>query len=338
VGVRERRPSIGWIPTTSDFAVASARLRCLLPSKYLRRAGWDSELLDRREPRRNDVVVFQKVYDDDAIALARSLRAAGTRVVFDLCDNHFYNPDDLAKLRERADRLQRMLELADVVSVSTEPLRELVPGKQTVLVDDALDEVEAPRRVPRPRLRRRLELVWYGNAGLLSPPFGLVHLPRVAPVLRELNARIPLRLTVISSSRDRYEEFVAGHGFPTRYVEWRFQTFPQQFAGHDVCILPIEANPFTVCKTANRVALSLKLGVPVIADPIPSFEPFAAAMLLDAWPSSLDTYARDVELRASHVRQGRALVAQRYAWERVARDWADVFACALDSRHAFSPT
>src|SRR5688572_7774210 len=97
-----RRPRIGWIPSSPRADVASVRLRSLIPLRYLRAAGWDCELLDPADPFGYDLVVFQKAYDEERVALAHDLRRRGIRTMFDLCDNHFYNPDDLPALAERA--------------------------------------------------------------------------------------------------------------------------------------------------------------------------------------------------------------------------------------------
>ena len=94
--------------------------------------------------------------------------------------------------------------------------------------------------------------------------------------------------------------------------------------------MPIEPNPFTLCKTANRVALSLQLGVPVVADPIPSFEEFAPFVQLGSWPESLERYATDPQLRAAHVREGRRYIAKTYTPERVVSQWSTLFEHVAD--------
>jgi hypothetical protein len=324
---------VGWIPSSADPRIASARLRCQLPVRYLREARWQAEVFDASRRDEYGVVVFQKAYDDASLSMARSLRRGGTITVFDLCDNHFHNPDGLPELAERARRLARMLDTVDAVSVSSAPLRELVADRDPPVIDDALDEFTIPRAAPPVlraahdlfRLSRRVHVVWYGNAGTDSPAFGLVHLPRIVPALNELHRSRPLDLTVISNSKERYERALADARFPSRYVEWAWKTFPRSFTQHDFCVIPIEVNPFTICKTANRVALSLRLGVPVIADPIPSFEPFAGAMLVDAWPESMRRYAFDAELRRRHVDDGRAVIDALYTPERVVAQWGGFF-------------
>jgi glycosyltransferase involved in cell wall biosynthesis len=331
--VTSRGARIGWIPSSTDPRVASTRLRCALPCRYLREAGLRAEILDRREPYNYDLVVFQKIYDEDAIQLAFSLRRRGTVTVFDLCDNHFYNPDDLPALTERAERLQRMLAAVDAVSVSTEPLRELLSDRDPTVIDDALDELQAGRTREivdrlRDRFRTRagsLRVVWYGNAGLESPPFGLVHLPKILPILEDLHRLVQLELTVISNSREKYAKALDGAGFPSRYFEWDLKSFPRLFRGHDICVIPIELNPFTAGKTGNRVALSLLLGVPVVADPIPSFEEFSDFILLDDWPQSLRSYATDPALVEEHLSAGRRYVEATYTKERVVQQWSEFF-------------
>ena len=334
--IRGNGARIGWIPSAPDPRIASARLRCRLPCRYLRETGWKTAVVDDVDRAESfDIVVFQKVYDERMIALARSLRERGTVVVFDLCDDHLYNPDGLPELEERAARLRTMLDLADAVSVSTPTLAQLVRERNPVVIDDALDEFSPPLAVQvlaavrRRRGRGPLRLAWYGNAGLESPPFGLIHLPKLVPHLERLHRRHRLRLTVFSNSRAAYERALAGAAIPHSYVEWTPRTFVRQFPRHDVCIVPIEPNPFTLAKTGNRVALSLRLGVPVIADPIPSFEEFAPFILLDAWEESLERYASDAKLRRAHARAGQRYVDSKYTKERVQTQWGRFFEMLL---------
>jgi glycosyltransferase involved in cell wall biosynthesis len=325
--------------------IASVRLRCLLPSRYLRAAGWASELLDTRDAHAYDVVVFQKIYDDEAIELARSLRYRGVRTVFDLCDNHLYIPVDRPELAERAARLRRMLECVDVVSVASEPLRELIPEYEALVVDDVLDEFEVTRTLRMRSLldrvgkARSLDLVWFGNAGEASPSFGLAHLPKIVPALNELHRSRSLRLTVMSNSPEACGSALANARFPSRYVEWRYESFPRLFAQNDICVIPIELNPFSVCKTANRIALSLRLGVPVVADRIPSFDDFADFVLFDRWPENVSQYAESRALRRMHVDAGRRYVAARYTPERAVAQWSAVLERALstDSHDTLRP-
>ena len=63
--------------------------------------------------------------------------------VFDLCDNHFYNPMQRADYHDRAERLRRMIDDVDAVTASTPELAALV-DRPCDIIDDALDAVHTP--------------------------------------------------------------------------------------------------------------------------------------------------------------------------------------------------
>ena len=286
-------PVIAWKPAAPTPELASARLRCFRPLQLLR-GGWDCAIFDPTHMHRYRVVVFQKAYSDNDLAIAAHLRPHGVRTVFDLCDNHFYNPNCRPDYRERADRLCRMIESVDAVTAATPELARVIDRPSTV-IDDALDIVKrdwwAELRRRWPRRRRSLRLVWFGNAGLDDPPFGLVDLQRIRPQLQALHNHRPIRLTVISNSREAFERRMAHAPFPVRYYDWDTSTYQRIVRRQDLCLIPISDNPFTRCKTVNRLALSLLLGVPAAADPIPELRELCSFALMGDWTKGLLGYA-----------------------------------------------
>lgn len=328
------KPLIGWKPVTTDRRVASARLRCFLPMDCLNAAGWNCELFDERRIDRYELVIFQKVYDDASFLVAEKLKRLGAKTLLDLCDNHFYIHAEKPALRERAERLQRMVDMVDFMSVSTMELKKLFPERQVTVIDDA---VEWPRETARLKSysrwkklsSRRLRIVWYGHAGEDNPPFGLIDLPKILPALENLNSRLPLTLTVISNSEEAAKRYVQGVSFPFEYREWKERSFAYVFRSQDVCVIPVTLNPFTVCKTSNRLVLSLLHHVPVVADRVPSYEEFRSFVLFDQWERSIYTYATDKELRNRHIRDGVEYIRKNYGPERVLRQWSSLFNAVL---------
>jgi hypothetical protein len=323
-------PVIAWKPFTSRRDVASARVRCLVPNQLLGETGWRSTLFEEADSR-PDVAVFQKAYEPEDLALASQLSGQGVRIVFDLCDNHFYNPEESAELAERAGRLRRMIDLADAVTVSSPLLAEPV-GKDAVFqVDDAIDPIVTARRdwrlVPRLGRLNGLRLLWFGNAGSTSPRFGIVDLAEILPDLERLHRRLPLSLTVVTNSKEAYQRLVAHRGVPTRYVRWRYSTFPTVLRQADICLLPVTINPFTVCKTSNRAVTSLLLGTPIIASGLPSYEELAPYVLFG--DTNIERYGKDCDLRAGHVQAGQNYIRTRFAPEVIVQQWIRVFEAVL---------
>ena len=331
---------IAWKPA-GDSSLPGSRLRAYLPVQHLREAGWNTEIFDERNADTYDLVIFQKIYQRDTIAFAQRLRQRGTKVVFDLCDNHFYQTDDSPKTRDRCKRLQDMIDLMDAVSVSTLEISKLIRNQHVIVIDDPIDypvtsawvnlRLKASRVFSRKR-DQRLRFVWHGTAGQANPPTGLIDIQRVLPHLEEIGRTIPVSLTVISNSRELFDRYLKDTSFPARYVDWELSTFPYYLKQNDVCLIPISVNGFTVCKTNNRLVSSLLFGLPVIADPITSYEEFAGFVLFGNWPENLQRYALDPELRYEHVRKAVEYIRLKYTPARVVSQWSALFHTVLGQR------
>lgn len=325
---------IGWKPFSPDWATASARLRCFLPCQYLQTQGWPSEIFDEARLAAYQAVVFQKAYTEEDVSLALQLKKRNSKIVFDLCDNHFY------RLRERSEHpsklqcLETMMELADVVTVSTEALSELSPRKKTVVIDDAVDDFSNDawlsrfiRRfgLPHHFLSGRARLVWFGNAGSEKPAFGLIDLAAIIPALNALNKTMGISLTVISNSKPLFKKHTREAEFPARFYQWNRETFRAVFQEHDACLLPITPNPFTVCKSNNRVLLSLLLGVPAVADRIPSYEEFSRWVPFSDWQNNLRHLLEHRKENQQRITEAASYIRENYGPTRVVRQWSQVF-------------
>ncbi len=336
------KPLIAW-KTLGDLNIASSRLRAFLPCKYLTQEGWPCEMFAHQNLHQYKLVIFQKLYNEDSIDLAKTLKSKGVKTVFDLCDNHFYyDLDNPLASHERAERIHRMVDLVDIVSVSTQEMRSLIhsqTGRDPIVIDDAVEpppgeiRLELYSTLRNFLIRRRdksFRIVWYGNAGSKNPPFGMIDLLKVLPFLEKLHRKLPVTLTVISNSMALFEEYTKGVSFPGRYYPWDRSTFPYLFRQHDVFIIPISINPITICKTNNRLVQSLLLGVPAVADRIPSYEEFSNFVLFSDWENNLYKYAVNSELRRQHVNQANVYIKSKYNKSRVVAQWSSLFASLLD--------
>src|SRR5439155_17493330 len=128
----------------------------------------------------------------------------------------------------------------------------------------------------------------------------------------------------VSNSRSAFERHLAGARFPVHYHEWVTARFVRLFRKHDLCLIPVSVNPFTVCKTVNRLALSLLLGVPAIADWIPSYEELRECAFFGNWEHNLAIHVADTALGQRQVREARAYLRAKYTRQRVVKQWSEV--------------
>ena len=320
------------MPWQMDRAIASVRIRSLEPLALLQKQNRPVELFNPDNVSNYRVVVLQKCYEPEHRALAETLRAGGTHIVFDICDNHLYNPTNDPDLEARSQNLLRMLDAADTVTVSTEELSRCLPAPARVIRDG----IPTPRPMSvadqltlslfHQRRKDWVELVWYGTPVTAPWPTGMEDVSRLSDILGDLSREFPLRLTVVSSSYRMYRKVIRPLGFNTRYVRWgSYERFCGLFPQFDACLIPITANPFTVCKTNNRLALSLYLGVPVVADRIPSYEEFDPFCFLGDWESGLRNYLESESLRREHVEAGRKHVLAHHMMEHAVAEWWQLF-------------
>ena len=135
---------IAWKPQNYERRVASARIRCLNTLKQLGKQHFPAELYREKNESDYRVVVFSKAYTHKEIVIARRLRDSGTKIVFDLCDNHFLLDED------RNARLKEMFKLADHWVVSSEALGKVVTEimgsvKPLTVIEDAVEETLSGR-------------------------------------------------------------------------------------------------------------------------------------------------------------------------------------------------
>lgn len=324
---------VAWKPRFYDVRSAGTRIRCIAPMKALAAHGYATEVFKKSRREIYDVVVYSKLYDHDNFREASALQRVGTKIVFDLYDNHFFNPYDLPDLKTARDQICQMTALADVIVTSTDALASVMRDvcnctKPIQVIGDCVETPEdlnaaSPvwqkpwvrwrtraliRQVRSDRERGIFPLVWYGIHGGQNAEYGMKDLENIKNVLEDINSRYPVTLTVISNARDKYRQIFKDWRIQTRYLEWNGYHLMDVLGVHSAAIIPISRNPFTVCKSSNRLTQALSAGLGVVADSIPSYQPFKGVCKLDDWHDGLLEYISKPDRLRTDVVNGQRLV------------------------------
>jgi hypothetical protein len=194
--------------------------------------------------------------------------------------------------------------------------------------------IELRRWLEENQTSGRTALVWFGIHGGLNADYGMLDLLKLRPILERMNRAYPLSLTVISNSRRKYVQAIKPWSIPTCYLNWHPDTVIPALRCHAIAVVPVSDNPFTRCKSNNRLALSLNAGLAVIADAIPSYEDFSEVCFLNGWESGLQRYITDSDLRRRHVQHGQKIVAREYSIEKISEKWRGFFESLIAERRA----
>ena len=294
-----------------------------------------SRLADVLRAGRYDVVVIQRdLFPFGPPLLERLLRRVNPRIVFDTDDavhlRPSFTPNTPFQRFRRFDKVAEVVRHARWVSVATEPIAAWARqhNPHVTMVPMALDLVryDAARlkhgrcaQVPAPG-DQNLVLGWTGTGG------GVRYLESIAPVLRQIAARFPAQVRVVSGAYDK----VHLPGVPLDARPWRAETALDGLAGFDVGLVPLDDTPFERAKFPFKMLQYMALGVPVVCsrvgtiiDVVQDGENGLLAVSPHEWLEQLSRLLADGALRKRLASAGYETVAGRYTIDRVGPLLAD---------------
>lgn len=270
-----------------------------------------------------EVVLLQKVRGPGAVALAQQLTAAGVRTIYVVCD--------LVDVP--------MVEATDATVVVTDYLRSLYPLRLQPRIHVVHDGIEHPAAAKDD---------WGSATGTRHCPLQAVLVTSACldrlPVLGHPPAWLTVRIVgryarglrkwretrwtwaaQPAAERLAHLRFLLDRGIEC--VPWDPQGVYREMRQADIGVIPVETAaeagagvpPAWQVKSENRLTLKMSMGLPVIATPIPSYEPviehgvngFFARSRRD-WEACL-TALRDPARRREMGLAARASVAEKYS-------------------------
>jgi hypothetical protein len=316
--------------------LASVRYRVLAPARYLRDEGHQIQFirLDERQPSdeidqrlRADVVVISKVLAGGSVAMAERAKQLGSRVLVDLCDDHFDSP-------ELGSAYQSLCGLADRVIASTNAMAELIrqrTGRTATVIDDPFEgPLGAPCFAPR---REQLRLMWFGH------PVNFDTVAAMMPGLVRLSRTQALLLHVVSAAGAGNIEVCLDQvnerhrpALCTKFTPWSPETTWRALSECDLVVVPSLPDAKKRVKSPNRVVEPLRAGRFVVAYPLPSYQELRDFLWLgEELDAGIDWAIRNPTKVLQRIVDGQACISRRFAPTSVALRWAAVLEQLVES-------
>lgn len=181
-------------------------------------------------------------------------------------------------------------------------------------------------------------VVWFGRHGSFHSEFGMGLLKPVIEELERAHRDRPVELVVISNNRVRFDALTHGANIFTRYEAWSNERVFFELSRADLFVMPSAADPFSLCKSANRAVLALANKVPVVATYLESLEPLREVMILDDWRGGIETYLFRPQIARSHVERAQPILAEHFSIEAIGREWSGALGCDRAARPQARPT
>lgn len=336
-------------------------VRCLFP---LQENGWNGDRtmmgLDRISPEQKskamvnaDVIVFHRPEREEHIVMARKLKEAGKKIVFDNDDtykdhNGFKFNDFMTeeKVKKGLDTLNTNIDTfmkeADLVTCTTEFLKKEYEqiNPNVVVLPNTVD----PFYYPEPK-RNDTDIVRIGITGSVGVTADVEVLK---PIIEHYQNDPRVRLVLLSLPPEGENEiykklYVDEYAFWNKVnIEWHSFVKSDVYYEYlndlklDMVIIPRSDSYFNRCKSNLKFLESSMLEIPIIGQSFSTGDspyevnPEDAKHLLlatdtQSWIEQIEKLINDKELRLKMGKKAKEYVENKYSIENNAQKWVDAY-------------
>jgi len=288
-----------------NINAASSRLICYENARHLKKRGWQVSV-GKGDPRKFNVVVFQKRFSDRDLAIANKCR----KVVFQMSEAYH--------LKGRGAAILKFTKRANGIAVSTKGIQHWFKhnGKKSVIIPTGLDIAALPKAKKK---RSPTTICWIGS--MLNERY----LSNVVKPLNDLWAKkLNFELRVIGGRRPHLP-FKGRRGF----IQWKLGQAERQVSECHIGIAPLNCKPFEFAKPASKPCLYMAQGLAVVATDTPPYRDLIQhginGFLVNKndpkeWTRYLEILLTDKEKRDSFVSRGK-VDCKKYDAPAIAKQW-----------------
>ncbi len=317
--------------------VASVRLRCLMPLKFMGNLVEDCNVslfslrneihFSQGELESCDVAIIGKAIGQ-VEGVVEQLKNHGATVVLDICDDPY-------EMKHLKATYKKLLPLADILCTASEYLA----GKLSQEYRDKVCVIEDPVEVEATVVDlpscpdHVLSLSWFGQAMNLK-------------ALTEQLARISeldfpdIRLSLVTNAPQGLQSKILEQAadfsnLHIRFVEWSVEATSSVIRESHIVLIPVVDEEWAKSKTANRAVTSIQLGRPCVAGDIPSYVELNSFLEInDDLADGIQNVISQWSLYGKRLEMAQEYVGKRFSPELIAEKWAVLLEYCKEQRAA----
>ncbi|MGH9389850.1 MAG: glycosyltransferase [Vicinamibacteria bacterium] len=286
---------------------ASGYYRAMIPSELMYEDGrvvaHFTMNVDIYKVLRYDILWIQLLTAPILIEIARKAKSEGVRIVYDIDDRLDSIPAENQSISvygtpEKQTEIREMIELADLVTVSTAPLANFIAknyrigGGKVRVLPNMLTANVIPRRHPPDQ--RFVRILWAGS------PTHKRDLAIVAPAIRNVLQRHAGKVRFTCFGERLPEALSDCYDWIDLQDPVDFEAYHDKLAtvAADFGIAPLEDNPFNESKSAIKALEYASAGYPMLLSPVGEYPDVVAAGLParlvrnDEWEQAIEEMIR----------------------------------------------
>lgn len=306
-------------------SMASTRLRVYDPILYSYNNS-NKYLLEFYNPLWDyDILVFQKIFDEKALEIAKRAKARGTKIILDLNVNFF---DEVSQIigNDQRRQVKDFINFADYVITTSPHLKEkfaaYFPGDKIRIIEENIINYGVRKEIRESDISHTgVNLTYVGYSPKVKD------LLLIKKALKKLSKKLPVTIYAFSEKdvdldfEDPNIKFVC-----KRYNQ--FTIFDDLCVG-DIYIAPRDLNEtYNLGHSFNKIGQPMSIGLPVIASPVPSYQKSPAILLEtmgDEWREEILRLMKDREYYKAVSEQGVKFCDENYSSRVIMDKYLELF-------------
>lgn len=308
--------------------LASIRMRAAVGAETAKENGYRIAFSDGQIPSKANVIIVTKIdFVSDIerptrwLQHLRTAREQGGRIVIDYTDHHLAVDSPAARFYKEA------LGLANTVVCSSQTLKDYLADYvscERIIIEDP---IEVSIKAPRDRESNSLTALWFGHASNL--PYLIAYLQN------DFKPGKQVRLVVMTNAYPLPQKLADQLNCPEleqveiNVVPWSLKDMEEVAAISDLCLLPAGLDdPRKNGASSNRLLTALALGLPVAADPLPSYQPFKP-FFADLRSQEGRSLLKNPAKYLTRVKYAQAQIRSSFTKEAISADWLSTICAEL---------